>query len=75
MKLDEVRWILDLQLPPVVETLGFSSMLAYQIWKVSCELVINKGIPETKRMLMEEVEELRKSEGLVEARDRGMFEV
>ena len=58
----------------VVNALGTSVIMVYEIWKKRCERVMEVALPAKKEKLIREVKELINDVGMVEARDGFLFD-
>ena len=57
----------------VAQTLTYSLLCKYELWKLRCNVVVEKALPVEERILWGEVEKLRGKKYEVGARDRGLF--
>ena len=58
----------------VENTLGNCVVLMYEVWKQRCERVMEVALPTRQRNLMDEITGMTRDKGMVEARDRFLFE-
>ena len=58
----------------VAKTLGNCVVLMYEVWKQRCERVLEVALPTRQRNLMDEITGMTRDKGMVEARDRFLFQ-